>query len=196
MNSSEGHISEVMKGLPPNVPTAKARNITGDLSSYMGSMLESKRKASRDDDNPLPGSDIQSSISINKKDADDLKGKLKGVREPCDTIASEISSHDLNDIQKRVRDINDKQVLLTLTEASTLTPVSVKLEIDFDAILKLQRKLSHYSDHRIQNVLPLVIFDDFKHECEEIQKEIVRRRKNAIDPILVTVTFKDEFDKR
>lgn len=126
-----------MKGLPPNVPTAKARNITGDLSSYMDSILQSKRKVSCDDVNALPGSDNQSSISINKKDAEDLKAKLQGVRELCDTIDSEMSSQDLNDIQKRVRDINDKQVLLTLTEASSLTPVSVKLEIDFDAILKL-----------------------------------------------------------
>ena len=99
-----------MKGMPPNVPTAKARNITGDLSSYLDSMLESKRKVSRNDNNALPGSDNQSSISINKKDAIDLKAKLQGVRELCDTLASEMSSHDLNDIQKTVRDINDKQV--------------------------------------------------------------------------------------
>ena len=44
----------------------------------------------------------------------------------------------------------------------------MKLEVDFEAILKLQRKVADYGDRRLQNVLPLYIFDDYESECEVI----------------------------
>ena len=45
-------------------------------------------------------------------------------------------------------------------------------------------------------MLPLAIFDDFSSECDVIHKELIRRRKHFLDPILVTVTFRDAADKR
>ena len=41
-------------------------------------------------------------------------------------------------------------------------------------------------------MLPLAVFDDYEGECLVIQKEIHRRRLENLDPILCTVTMKDE----
>ena len=68
--------------------------------------------------------------------------------------------------------------------------------MDFEAILKLQRKLPEYSENRIQNVLPLVVFDDFIDESDMIQEELLRRRLEQQSKVLVTITFKDESEKR
>ena len=45
-------------------------------------------------------------------------------------------------------------------------------------------------------MLPLTIFDDFRGECDVIYNELIRRRNKFLDPILVTVTIKDESEKR
>ena len=87
-------------------------------------------------------------------------------------------------------------MILTLTETATLNTVTSNLMVDFDAILKLQRKLPEYSENRIQNVLPLVIFDDFRDESNTIHEELIRRRKEQLSNVLVTITFKDETEKR
>lgn len=48
----------------------------------------------------------------------------------------------------------------------------------------------------MQNVLPLYIFDEFENECQVIQKEIIRRRIENLEPVLCIVTMKDEYEKR
>ena len=52
-------------------------------------------------------------------------------------------------MQQKIREINEKKVSIMLTEAATLNTVTSSLEVDFDAILKLQRKLPEYSENRI-----------------------------------------------
>ena len=61
-----------------------------------------------------------------------------------------------------------RRLILNLYESQSLGKVTVKLEVDFEAILKLQRKVAAYGDRRLQNVLPLYIFDDYESECEVI----------------------------
>lgn len=72
----------------------------------------------------------------------------------------------------------------------------VKLDIDFEAILKLQRKIGEYGSKRVYNVLPLKLFDDFEPECAILYEEILRRRVAEEEPIRVVVTLKDEREKR
>ena len=52
------------------------------------------------------------------------------------------TNHDTDDVANR-------RVLLELYEARSQTRVSVKLEVDFEGILKLQRKVEAYSERRI-----------------------------------------------
>ena len=95
-----------------------------------------------------------------------------------------------------IKDVTKRRVVLNLYESSRLKRVAVKLEVDFEAILKLQRKILAYTEKRVQNVLPLNIFDDYTSECLAIQEEILRRRVDKVKPITCIVTMKDEFDKR
>lgn len=86
--------------------------------------------------------------------------------------------------------------MFSLYNSESLEYVSIKFEVDFEAILKLQRKVSDYAKKRIQNVLPLYVFDDFHAECKELRHEIQARRINQKAPLTCTVTMKDEKDKR
>ena len=89
-----------------------------------------------------------------------------------------------------------RRIHLQLYESCYLKRVEVALQVDFEAILKLQRKVEFYSERRLQNVLPLFIFDDYTNECLKIQTEILRRRKGGIPPVTCVVTMKDENEKR
>lgn len=75
----------------------------------------------------------------------------------------------MNEHTRNHKDVMDRRVVLNLSEAGTLNKVQVKLEVDFDSILKLQRKIPEYGEKRIQNVLPLMVFDDYKQECEVLK---------------------------
>ena len=57
-----------------------------------------------------------------------------------------------------------------------MTNVKVKLETDFEAIMRLQRKIEKYKDKRVERVLPLICFDNFEEECLKIQQIIEKRR--------------------
>ena len=69
---------------------------------------------------------------------------------------------------QEMKDISKRRVILSLFESQSLCQVKVKLEVDFEAILKLQRKVPEYGERRLQNVLPLYIFDDYESECQVI----------------------------
>lgn len=64
-------------------------------------------------------------------------------------------------MQCKIRDIKEKRVTFHVHDAQYLQKVTTVLDIDFEAILKLQRKVKEYGERRIHNVLPLIIFDDF-----------------------------------
>lgn len=55
-----------------------------------------------------------------------------------------------------------------MIEAESMTNVKVKLETDFEAIMRLQRKIEKYKDKRVERVLPLICFDNFEEECLKI----------------------------
>ena len=95
-----------------------------------------------------------------------------------------------------MKDVVKRRVILSLFESQSLCQVKVKLEVDFEAILKLQRKVADYGERRLQNVLPLYIFDDYESECQVIQKEIYRRRTENLEPVCGNVIMKDEYEKR
>ena len=48
-----------------------------------------------------------------------------------------------------MKDVAKRRVILNVFEAKHLSKVTVKLEVDFEAILKLQRKISDYSQRRL-----------------------------------------------
>ena len=76
-----------------------------------------------------------------------------------------------------------------------MTKVHIKLDTDFDAILKLQRKDTKYHQ-RVCNTLPLVLFDDFTTECQIISKAIRTRRLAEAEPLTCVVLMKDEKEQR
>jgi len=78
-----------------------------------------------------------------------------------------------------------------LIEAQTFTNVSVKLEMDSESILRLQRKQPRYSNKRIERVLPLYYFDDFDEECTQIKAQIDKRLRAELPPLQVQVTMKE-----
>ena len=117
---------------------------------------------------------------------------VRGARHEHTSVDSREDPEKLPALHQDRSDVANKRLVVSLYEAGTLRRVSVKLEVDFEAILKLQRKVAAYSSRRIQNVLPLAVFDDYEGECLVIQKEIHRRRLENLDPILCTVTMKDE----
>lgn len=50
--------------------------------------------------------------------------------------------------------------------------VTVKLDTDFDAIMRLKDKTALYEEKYIKNVLPAQYFDDAKEECEDLRGKI------------------------
>jgi len=92
--------------------------------------------------------------------------------ESVDTV---IDSEKLDLAEMEVNDCEKRRIVFSLVEADTFTEVLVKLEVDFEAIMKLQRKIPRYQDKRIERVLPLYFFDDFEEECNSIQQLIYQR---------------------
>ena len=80
-------------------------------------------------------------------------------------------------------------------EAASLTVAQVKLEVDFENILKLQRKRAEYS-RRVCDKLPLMLYDDFKGECKIFQQAILSRRLAGAPPLSCVVLMKDGSDGR
>ena len=72
-------------------------------------------------------------------------------------------------MQRDYKDVQCKRLILDLFEAATLQRVTVKLLIDFEQFLELQRKLpAEYSDRRLANCIPMERFDDDQLEAEII----------------------------
>ena len=69
----------------------------------------------------------------------------------------------------------NRRVIFELSEASRLVKVIAKLDVDFSAILNLQRKVEEYRK-RVCNPLPLMLFDDFQTEAVIIKRVINERR--------------------
>ena len=74
-----------------------------------------------------------------------------------------------------VNDCEKRRIVFSLVEAESSMQVQVKLEIDFEAMMKLQRKVARYQDKRIERVLPLYFFDNFEEECNSIKQQIEQR---------------------
>lgn len=78
-----------------------------------------------------------------------------------DSIASEL----LNEVRQEFKDVHCKRLILDVFEANSLQRVTVKLEIDFDQFLELQRKLpEEYVNKRVAIAIPLMHFDDYMIE--------------------------------
>ena len=79
------------------------------------------------------------------------------------------------------RDFKDaacRRILVDLFEANTLQRVTVKLIIDFDSFLSLQKKLpDEYINKRLAITIPLVHFDDYFDEANIFHRLIEERRK-------------------
>ena len=101
----------------------------------------------------------------------------------------------LEDNRRDLQDAANRRVVFDMHEARSFTKVFIKLEVDFDAILKLQRKRPEYS-RRVCNTLPLMLYDDFMTECKIIHKAIQTRRKAEVDPLSCVVLMKDDNDQR
>ena len=142
-------MTEILRDMPPAVQTATARNVTGDLTSYLAGANDEVTRESHDKDELVTPAATMKKLSTKFTEAGMLLSKLVGVRDMCETVGTEVSSRRLNDVELKIREIHDRQVALSLTEARSLTTVTVKLDVDFESILKLQRKLSEYSAKRI-----------------------------------------------
>lgn len=68
--------------------------------------------------------------------------------------------------------------MLNLNEAASLNQVTVKLLIDFDKFLDLQRKLpDEYIAKRLAISLPIAHYDDESDETQILQRVIKNRRQ-------------------
>lgn len=75
--------------------------------------------------------------------------ELRATRHPKVSIDSSKDSFLQTQTYQDLRDLSKRRVLLNLYESRSLCKVAVKLEVDFEAILKLQRKIADYSEKRL-----------------------------------------------
>ena len=98
------------------------------------------------------------------------------------------------------RDFKDaacRRILVDLFEANTLQRVTVKLIIDFDSFLSLQKKLpDEYINKRLAITIPLVHFDDYFDEANIFHRLIEERRKANQEPLKCVLIKRDELTHR
>ena len=74
---------------------------------------------------------------------------LTNLREIGDGASSDVSPRLITLMQLLSREAGHKSVDFDLFEAASLNTVRVHLNIDIEAILKLQRKVHDYSENRV-----------------------------------------------
>ena len=122
--------------------------------------------------------------------------KLVAARRSHLSVASSIQTSQVSQTQRDTKDVYSRRVCFGLYEASALSKVYVKVDVDFEAILKLQRKIEEYRTRRVCNLLPLMLFDDFQTECLILKRIIDQRLWTEQPPLPCTVTLKDLSDRR
>ena len=112
------------------------------------------------------------------------RGSTQTLTGLVESITESTASLSLNDQRQDLKDLHCKRLLIDLYEAASLQRVTVKLLIDFEKFLELQRKLpKEYIDKRISVALPIVGFDEQAQEAEILSKIISDRRKAKADPL-------------
>ena len=111
-------------------------------------------------------------------------------------MASSIQTSQVSQAQRDTKDVYCRRVCFELYEAVKLSKVYVKVDVDFEAILKLQRRVEEYRGRRVCNLLPLMMYDDFQTECLILKRVINQRLWAEQPPLRCTVTMKDASDKR
>ena len=72
------------------------------------------------------------------------------------------------DAYKGLQDFWKRKINFRIFEQSTLTQVSIELELHDEAMYKLLQGVDLYKNKPIAKVLPLYLFDDYKDECERL----------------------------
>ena len=79
-------------------------------------------------------------------------------------------------------------------EAASLQPVTVKLLVDTDQFLALQRKFpAEYASKRIAISVPITHYDDDWDESKIFQRVIRRRRREQQEPLTCQVIKNDRY---
>ena len=102
------------------------------------------------------------------------------------------TTEKMNEIQRDYKDVYCKRLIFELFEAATLQRVTVKLLVDFDQFLALQRKLpSEYTDKRLGFCIPIEKFDDDQLEADVIHHVIRTRRLARLEPLKIEFFRRD-----
>ena len=113
------------------------------------------------------------------------------------SITESTASLGLNELRQDHKDVVCKRILLDLTEAVTLQKVTVKLLIDSESFLNLQRyRPAEYIDKRLAVSLPLEQFDDFAAEAKILSRVITARRLSGESPLACTFFMRDRDGKK
>ena len=109
------------------------------------------------------------------------------------SITESTASIGLTEMRQDYKDVTCKRILFDVYEAVTHERVSVKLLVDFERFLSLQRKLpSEYADKRLAVTLPLERFDDYMDEAVILERVIRSRRLAGAAPLICEFCRRDK----